>query len=244
MVKIGCCGFPIALARYANEFGVVEVQKTFYQLPSSETAKGWRQRTPPQFEFTLKAWQGITHLGTSPTYRKISLPSPILDRLGHFRPTDEVRQAWYDTLQIARILEAKIIVLQCPPGFKETAENLENLERFFAEIDREGRLIALELRAPWQEETIRRICEQYQLIHCVDPFKETALAGPIRYYRLHGSPPGERMYRYEYQKQDFEFLARRIREDLSKVPEVYCLFNNDKMYQDAKKFQAFLDETD
>ena len=31
--RVGCCGFPISLRRYAEEFSVVEVQQTFYQPP-------------------------------------------------------------------------------------------------------------------------------------------------------------------------------------------------------------------
>jgi uncharacterized protein YecE (DUF72 family) len=60
-IKIGCCGFPVAQARYARHFPVVEVQQTFYQVPSLATLAGWRERLPSDFEFTLKAWQLITH---------------------------------------------------------------------------------------------------------------------------------------------------------------------------------------
>ena len=32
-VKVGCCGFPVSMKRYFQEFRVVEVQKTFYKPP-------------------------------------------------------------------------------------------------------------------------------------------------------------------------------------------------------------------
>jgi uncharacterized protein YecE (DUF72 family) len=45
-VKVGCCGFPVAQARYARRFGVVEVQQTFYQVPSLIALARWRERMP------------------------------------------------------------------------------------------------------------------------------------------------------------------------------------------------------
>ena len=56
-LRIGCCGFPQPLERYAQTFAVVEVQQTFYQLPLLRTLAKWRARVPDGFEFTLKAWQ-------------------------------------------------------------------------------------------------------------------------------------------------------------------------------------------
>ncbi len=70
-LRIGCCGFPVTLARYAETFSVVEVQQTFYQPPQLRTLQKWRSQTSPQFEFTLKAWQLITHEASSPTCRRL-----------------------------------------------------------------------------------------------------------------------------------------------------------------------------
>jgi len=41
-VRIGCCGFPVGKSRYYERFPVVELQKTFYQLPQSATVKKWQ----------------------------------------------------------------------------------------------------------------------------------------------------------------------------------------------------------
>ena len=57
---IGCCGWPEARARYFEHFPVVELQTTFYQPPSPELAEKWRSQAPPEFIFSLKAWQLIT----------------------------------------------------------------------------------------------------------------------------------------------------------------------------------------
>jgi uncharacterized protein YecE (DUF72 family) len=46
---------------YAEHFDTVEVNTTFYGQPRAEVARGWVQRTPPGFEFSLKLYQKFTH---------------------------------------------------------------------------------------------------------------------------------------------------------------------------------------
>ena len=48
-VRVGCCGFPISLRHYAEEFAVVEVQQTFYQPPALHTIEKWRGAVPGAF---------------------------------------------------------------------------------------------------------------------------------------------------------------------------------------------------
>ena len=75
-IWVGCCGFPIAKSKYYAQFKLVEVQQTFYQPPRVKTLEKWRAEAPPDFEFTLKAWQLITHEPKSPTYRRLTLSWP------------------------------------------------------------------------------------------------------------------------------------------------------------------------
>lgn len=49
------------LALYGKAFDTVEVDSTFYAIPSSETIRGWYDRTPDAFVFSLKLPQAITH---------------------------------------------------------------------------------------------------------------------------------------------------------------------------------------
>jgi hypothetical protein len=70
MIRLGMCGFTIGTAEYYRQFPVVEVQHTFYDPPPLPTLERWRTEAPEGFEFTMKAWQVITHLGTSSTYRR------------------------------------------------------------------------------------------------------------------------------------------------------------------------------
>jgi uncharacterized protein YecE (DUF72 family) len=46
---------------YADRFPIVEVDSTFYRVPSKSMVQGWRDRTPDEFRFVLKVPQVITH---------------------------------------------------------------------------------------------------------------------------------------------------------------------------------------
>jgi uncharacterized protein YecE (DUF72 family) len=63
MIKVGLCGFTIAMADYPLYFPVVEVQQTFYEPPADATMQRRLAATPAGFELTIKAWQLMTHEG-------------------------------------------------------------------------------------------------------------------------------------------------------------------------------------
>lgn len=87
-IKVGCCGFSRGMKDYLNQFKLVEVQQTFYKIPKLETALRWRAEASPNFEFTLKASQLITHPPTTPTYRKagIKIPPHAVEHYGFLDP--------------------------------------------------------------------------------------------------------------------------------------------------------------
>jgi uncharacterized protein YecE (DUF72 family) len=105
-IKIGCCGFPVARRRYFEQFSTVEIQQSFYQLPTLSTAHKWREEAREGFEFTAKAWQLITHEPSSPTYRRLrrGVPEDKRKNYGSFRPTDEVFEAFEATEQFCKSL--------------------------------------------------------------------------------------------------------------------------------------------
>ncbi|MFQ6121710.1 MAG: DUF72 domain-containing protein [Dehalococcoidales bacterium] len=228
-VKVGCCGFARGRKDYFRRFRLVEVQQTFYKMPKLETALKWRGEAPADFEFTLKAWQLITHPATSPTYRKAGvkiLPGSEGD-YGFFRPSDEVHKAWEETMRFARALQARVIVFQCPASFRETPENVDNMRRFFRSVRDSGFLLAWEPRGEWGEHTIKTLCSELGLIHCVDPFDRESLYGEPQYFRLHGGPG----YRHRYSEEELKSLKDKV-----EGRESYVLFNNLNMYHDALAF--------
>src|SRR5437764_3643058 len=49
------------LSFYAEHFNTVEVNSTFYGQPRAEVSRGWDDRTPKGFEFSVKLFQKFTH---------------------------------------------------------------------------------------------------------------------------------------------------------------------------------------
>jgi uncharacterized protein YecE (DUF72 family) len=104
-------------------------------------------------------------------------------------------------------LDAKVCVVQCPPSFRCTRENISSLQKFLGKLDRGKACIAWGPRGDWKQypDEVKRLCGELDLIHCVDPFVGDPLHvgnEGIAYFRLHGSPPGKQMYRYKYTKGD------------------------------------------
>ncbi len=232
------------MRKYFQRFKLVEIQRTFYSLPKPETAKKWRELAPKDFEFTAKAWQLITHPPSSPTYRraKIEIGEEKRENYGYFKPTKEVNEAWRRTREAIDALEATVVVFQCPSSFKSTEENISNLRNFFSTIERGAHRCAWEPRGEWDSELVRELCEELNLIHCVDPlFQEPTTGGEIAYLRLHGARRDGRIdYKYKYTEADLERLAGICRELLRVNEEVYCLFNNASMLDDARRFREIL----
>ncbi len=238
-ILVGCCGFPVARARYFAELSVVEIQQTFYQPPSLEVARRWRSEAPSGFQFCLKAWQLITHPPSSPTYRRLREPlSGSREAYGCFRPTREVADAWRRTLEVARALQASACLFQSPPSFPPSDQAIQHLRRFFGSVERNGIAFVWEPRGPWPAEVVAELCRELELVHGVDPFLAQETAGAVAYYRLHGIGG----YRYRYTDADLQALYERCRSSLRKGRcPVYVLFNNLSMLDDARAFLALLD---
>jgi uncharacterized protein YecE (DUF72 family) len=238
-LRVGCCGIRIGLRRYVEEFSVVEVQQTFYQPPALGTLEKWRGTVPGGFEFTLKAWQLITHEASSPTYRRLreELSPQQRREAGAFRLNATVMYAWRRTLECARTLGSRCVLFQCPARFGPTQTNKANLRNFFREIKPElapssgTELLSCvwEPRREWEPEEVRELCEELGLVHGVDPFHQDPVAGLFGYFRLHGRTG----YHYRYSDADLE----QLREMAAKQASCCVLFNNVSMLEDARRFQ-------
>ncbi|MCY7379118.1 MAG: DUF72 domain-containing protein [Gemmatimonadaceae bacterium] len=117
-----------------------------------------RAKAPADFEFTIKAWQVITHAGTSPTYGRLKRPFTDRERgeAGGFRVTPTVLAAWETTLDAARALRVTAILFQCPASFKATDENVAAMRWFFQTVERPiGVRLLWEPRGAWPDERFR-----------------------------------------------------------------------------------------
>src|SRR6476646_973097 len=120
---------------YAEHFDTVEINSTFYGVPAPATTRGWSERTPPGFEFSLKLFQKFTH---PQMFLKATGADPF--DLGA-RDVDEFRTG-LDPLASSGKLGA--LLAQFPASFKNDAGSrgyLEWLLRAFKDYP-----IAVELR--------------------------------------------------------------------------------------------------
>jgi uncharacterized protein YecE (DUF72 family) len=237
-IHVGCCGLQMARAKYFDKFRLTEVQQTFYQPPQIKTLEIWRAEAPADFEFTVKAWQLITHTPNSKTYRRLSKPiAPNTEsHYGRFQLTDEVLAAWQTTLACARALAARFILFQTPASFTSTPDNLSNLRTFFTHIrpDRTGLILGFEPRGDWPAPLVRDLVEDLHLIHVVDPFITPPVQqSPLRYLRLHGQPGAN--YNSVYTDEELQKLLT-----LCTAKNNYILFNNIQMVQDAQRFMRLI----
>ena len=89
-----------------------------------------------------------------------------------------------------------------------------------------------EPRGNWDAQVVKKICEQMDLRHVVDPLKSRTATPERCYFRLHGVTG----WRYKYEEGELEELAALLpRNSLS-----YVFFNNIHMTEDALRFQEIV----
>jgi len=212
-VRVGCCGLAgLSLSKHAELFDTIEINSTFYKLPKRETAKGWFESTKGKMVFCMKAFQGITHPISSPTWKRAGTQRPrsMVENYGHLKPTKENAESWERTLEVCEAMHTAVCIIQLPPSFACTDAAVADALKFFKTIRRPVH-IAIEFRhRSWIDdvELTKALIKSADLIHITDPLKDKPLSRKkICYYRLHGL--GKQLYRYNY--TDDDLLAEKCR---------------------------------
>ncbi|HEV2801160.1 MAG TPA: DUF72 domain-containing protein [Pyrinomonadaceae bacterium] len=133
------------LSHYTRAFSTVEVDSTFYAVPSAATVDGWHKRTPPRFTFALKLPRQITH--------EFGLRwKASADTLAEF-------------CDHARLLHDKLaaVLIQLPPQFEAVPENLRALETFLPHLPSDLPF-TVEFRHPsWITDEVIELLASYRL---------------------------------------------------------------------------------
>jgi len=144
-VRQGTKGFD-ELRFYAEHFDTVEVNSTFYGQPRAEVTRGWAERTPAGFEFSVKLYQKFTHpkmFKDSALKRAPGATGSLLDLLAAVTQSDlDDFRSGIEPLASAGKLGA--LLAQFPPSFKDSPESrdyLAHLLQAFADYP-----VAVELR--------------------------------------------------------------------------------------------------
>lgn len=130
------------LGLYSQVFDSVEIDSTFYAVPASSAVENWYRRTPPDFTFSPKVPQEITH---QHLLRESS--RPVLDAF--CERISELRE------------KLAVCLLQLPPSFDATRENAVSLRRFLSFLP-SGIRFAVEFRERgWMVDWTRRELEAH-----------------------------------------------------------------------------------
>jgi uncharacterized protein YecE (DUF72 family) len=191
---------------YLQHFDTVEINNTFYQLPSEKTLKNWKEKVPDDFIFSVKGSRYITH-------RK------------YLKDPKESSQKFFDRVQL--ISETLgVILFQLSPRWNLNFERLKN----FIQILPAKFRYTFEFRNPtWFDEKVYNLLEENNIAFCIydingemSPKKVTA---DIVYIRLHG--PSEQAYHGRYDKQTLAGWVGAFRQWIDQGKEIYCYFDND-----------------
>lgn len=126
------------LRYYASRFSLVEVDATYYSLPTRALAERWVERTPPQFVFDIKAHALMTGHGSEvrrlPQWILDALPARLQKATRIFPgvlPTEIIDEVWRQFLEALEPLRCAnklgAVLLQFPPWFKPSRESADTI---------------------------------------------------------------------------------------------------------------------
>jgi len=222
-IRIGCSGWNYAhwkdefygglpaskwLELYARHFDTVEVNNTFYRLPSRNAVASWERTVPFGFVFTIKASRYLTHV------KRLQDLGPGLARFME---------------RIEPLLHSpKLgpILWQLPPTFKRDDERLADALAVLPREQRHG----FEFRHPsWFDDDVYALLRAHDAALVigdrpeVKEFQAHVLTATWTLVRFHY---GSRGRRGNYSETELQEWARRL-EDWSREADVFAYFNND-----------------
>jgi uncharacterized protein YecE (DUF72 family) len=221
-VQIGCSGWNYPhwrervypkglparrwLEHYATLFDTVEVNNTFYRLPSPSSVAGWVERTPETFVFTVKASRYLTHI------KRLADPERGVER-------------FYEGIEpLVRSDKLGPVLWQLPGNFHRDDERLGSaLERLPP-----GRHCFEFRHASWFTREVYELLERCGAALVIGddperPFQSHELTADWTFVRFHR---GRRGRNGNYSATELEEWKRRIAAWRSEV-DVYAYFNND-----------------
>jgi uncharacterized protein YecE (DUF72 family) len=187
------------LAFYAEQFNTVEVNYTFYRMPTPPLLEGWSKGTPQEFVFTLKAPRRITHDS----------------KLQH---VEELTQAFCRTAQTLGT-KLGVLLFQLPPTFKRDDAVFQS----FIESIPEGTRACFEFRhASWHDDAVFENLRRRNLALCIaDSDKMSTpvvMTADYAYFRLRDEG---------YQPPDLDRWASVIR-DLQGPKDTFVYFKHEE----------------
>ena len=192
------------LSYYARIFNTVEVNATFYRIPTHTMIDAWNRRLGPEFHLVVKGARAVTHS------KKIGDCKEQLDRFLE---------------RILRLDRLKVILWQLPPSIHK---DVDRLGRFLVMLP-VGVRHAVEFRhISWWDSEVTEVLGRHNaafvaVSHPRLP-EELLPTANFLYVRFHGKGP--ELYRYDYAPHELTHWVSLLR-PLIEERSVYAFFNND-----------------
>jgi uncharacterized protein YecE (DUF72 family) len=252
------------LAYYADHFDTVEVDSTYYRLPSESMTQGWAERTPDGFTIHVKAFGLMTRhpvkLEVLPEDLRAAMPVDERGRVD--RPPRELRGevfrrflAALEPLRSSGKLGA--ILFQLPSYVVYKDRSLEYLEWARGQLGGDAMLVEFRHRS-WLDD--ENVAETLSFLESIDaayvtvdaPRSETAknliptvpaVTNGIAYVRFHGRNLGTwnkrggsaaERFDYLYSDEELEEWVPTLQELAGNSKEAYAFFNNNSSSQDPQ----------
>ena len=211
------------LAHLADYFNAVEVNTSFYRLPTARMTSAWTRQVPDGFRFAFKLTQVFTH---------------ARDEF----PSAATTQAFRDG--VAPIRDAGLLgplLMQFPWSFRYTGEAVQWLRRLadaFLDFDRFTEVRHASWNQPEALEHLRQAggycnIDQPRLRNCLGPTQH--VLGANAYVRLHGrnarnwfadNVPSFERYNYLYSDDELREWVTRLNAMSAQADSVYAFANN------------------
>jgi uncharacterized protein YecE (DUF72 family) len=238
------------LSYYAAHFNTVEVNSTFYGQPRVEVTRAWAQRTPPNFEFSIKLYQKFTHprmyreqFTKSSGGHEQAADDRLLDALTRPNPSD-LDDFKRGIEPLAADGKLGPLLAQFPPSFKSDDASLDYLQWLLQSLG--DYTVAVELRhRSWSDalgKTLQLLnAHGAALVQIDEPKFRLSIAQnqlpniPTFYYmRLHGRnaaqwwshDKSEDRYNYLYSAGELQEFVETIDAARSIVKKTYLYTNN------------------
>lgn len=208
---------------YAQHFDTVEINNSFYHLPSATAFDNWRDSSPARFHFAVKASRFITHM------KKLKDPTPSSEKF----------------FLVADRLGKKLgpILFQLPPRWKV---NVERLSEFLEALPGRHKYVFEFRDETWLVPEVYELLRRHKAAFCIHDFADmkipTEITAGFTYIRFHG--PTSAKYFGSYSSAQLKTWARRIEEWSEQLSAIYVYFNNDpggEAVKNAKELKLLLD---
>lgn len=194
------------LEQYAVQFRSTEINSSFYRLPDRRTLEKWRNQTPADFVFSVKASRYITHM----------------------KKLKEVEASISKLLSLVSLLGDKLgpILFQLPPRWTCNEERFSS----FLEILPAGFRYTFEFRdKSWLNSRVYGLLTRFNAAFCIYELNgflaPKEVTADFVYVRLHG-PDGP--YRGSYSRTTLAAWAGMFMYWSNQGRDIYCFFDNDE----------------